>query len=26
VEDVEKFQNGAPPHDDMTLLVFKRES
>jgi len=26
VEDVEKFQKDAPPHDDMTLLVFKRES
>ena len=25
VEDVEKFRREAPPHDDMTLLVFKRE-
>lgn len=25
VEDVERFRKDAPPHDDMTLLVFKRE-
>jgi len=25
VEDVEHFRKDAPPHDDMTLLVFKRE-
>jgi serine phosphatase RsbU (regulator of sigma subunit) len=24
VEDVERFRKDAPPHDDMTLLVFKR--
>lgn len=26
VEDVENFRKDAPPHDDMTLLVFKREA
>ena len=26
VEDVEKFRGDVPPHDDMTILVLKRES
>ena len=26
VEDVDNFRNGASQHDDMTMLVFKRES
>lgn len=26
VEDVENFRKETPPHDDMTLLVFKREA
>lgn len=26
VEDVDRFRNGASQHDDMTMLVFKRES
>ncbi len=26
VADVETFRNEAPPHDDMTILVMKRDS
>ena len=26
VDDVEQFRGDAPPHDDMTILVLKRES
>jgi len=26
VDSVEKFRDSAPPHDDMTLVCFKRVS